>query len=121
VGGVAALEAASGVSRVSSSLLPKLVHHTKFLCKQGNLIVRNALVFRYGNLGAGSGHSYDLDPTGAGVSAILHPHPTRTEMGSGAGLVLHPWLTRRVPKKSPTIFFTRHPSGPTQLGAHLNA
>jgi hypothetical protein len=51
----------------------------------------------------------------------LHPHPTRIEMGSGTGLVLHPRVTRQVPKKSLVIFFTRHPSGPAQLGAHLNA
>jgi hypothetical protein len=44
VGGVAALEAAPGVLGVSSPLLPKLVHHLKFLYKQGNLIIKNALV-----------------------------------------------------------------------------
>jgi hypothetical protein len=47
----------------------------------------------------------------------LHPHTTRTETGSNAGLVLHP----RVTEKSPTVFFTCHPNGADQLGAHLNA
>jgi hypothetical protein len=37
VGGVTTLEAASGVLGASSPLLPKLVHHPKFPCKQGIL------------------------------------------------------------------------------------
>jgi hypothetical protein len=44
VGGVAALEAAIGVKGVSSPLLLKLVHHSKFPCKQGNLIIENDLI-----------------------------------------------------------------------------
>jgi hypothetical protein len=44
VGGVAALEAAPGVSGASSPLLLKLVHRPKFHCKQSNLIIENALV-----------------------------------------------------------------------------
>jgi hypothetical protein len=44
VGGVAALKATSGVSGVSSPLLPKLVHRLKFPYKQDNLIIGNALV-----------------------------------------------------------------------------
>jgi hypothetical protein len=44
VGGVTALVAASGASGASSSLLPELVHRLKFSCKQGNLVIRNALV-----------------------------------------------------------------------------
>jgi hypothetical protein len=79
------------------------------------------IVIRDDNSGVGSGHPQVSDPTVASVGTILHPHPTRTEMGSGMGLVLHPRVTRRVPKKSPVIFFTRHPNGPAQLGAHLNA
>jgi hypothetical protein len=51
----------------------------------------------------------------------LHPHPTRIETGLGTSLVFDPWVTQRVPKKSPTIFFTRHARGPAQLGDHLNA
>jgi hypothetical protein len=44
VGGITAFKTAPGVLGVSSPLLPKLVHHLKFPCKQGNLIVGNALV-----------------------------------------------------------------------------
>jgi hypothetical protein len=44
VGVVIALEAASRVSGVSSPLLPKFVHHSKFSYKQGNLVVGNAFV-----------------------------------------------------------------------------
>jgi hypothetical protein len=44
VGGVAALEAPSGVLGASSPLLLKLVHHPKFPFKQDNLIVGNALI-----------------------------------------------------------------------------
>jgi hypothetical protein len=44
VGGVTAHEAAPGVSGASSPLLQKLVHHPKFSCKQGNLIIENALI-----------------------------------------------------------------------------
>jgi hypothetical protein len=39
----------------------------------------------------------------------LHPHPSRTEIGSSASLVLHLRVTRWVPEKSLAIFFTRHP------------
>jgi hypothetical protein len=44
LGCVATLEIATGVSGVSSPLLLKLVHRSKFPYKQGNLVVRNALV-----------------------------------------------------------------------------
>jgi hypothetical protein len=49
VGVVIALEAASRVSGVSSPLLPKFVHHPKFSCKQGNLVVGNAFVLFIGS------------------------------------------------------------------------
>jgi hypothetical protein len=51
----------------------------------------------------------------------LHPHPTCTETGSGAGLILHPQVTPRVLEKSPAIFFTRHPSGLAQLNSQAQA
>jgi hypothetical protein len=41
---VAGLEAALRVLRVSSPLLPKLVHRPKFSSKQDNLVIRNALI-----------------------------------------------------------------------------
>jgi hypothetical protein len=44
VGGVTALESAPGVPGASSPLLLKLVHCLKFPCKQGNLVVGNALI-----------------------------------------------------------------------------
>jgi hypothetical protein len=44
VGGVTVLEAALRVLGVSSPLLLKLVHRPKFPCKQGNLVIGNALI-----------------------------------------------------------------------------
>jgi hypothetical protein len=44
VGGVTALESAPGVPGASSPLLLKLVHCLKFPCKQGNLVIGNALI-----------------------------------------------------------------------------
>jgi hypothetical protein len=49
VGGVATLEEAPEVLEASSPLLPKLVHHLKFPCKQGNLIVGNAVILLIGS------------------------------------------------------------------------
>jgi hypothetical protein len=49
VGSVTALKVAPGVLGVSSSLFLKLVHRPKFSCKQGNLIIRNALVLLIGS------------------------------------------------------------------------
>jgi hypothetical protein len=53
VGGVTTVEAAPGVSRVSSPLLPKLVHRPKFSWKQGNIVIGNALVLLNGNYNKG--------------------------------------------------------------------
>jgi hypothetical protein len=44
VSGVIALKIAPRVSGASSPLLLKLVHHPKFSCKQGNLVIGNALI-----------------------------------------------------------------------------
>jgi hypothetical protein len=44
VGGATALEIAPRVSGASSPLLLKLVHCPKFHCKQGNLVIGNALI-----------------------------------------------------------------------------
>jgi hypothetical protein len=44
VSGVTALEAAPRVLGASPPLLPKHEHRPKFPCKQGNLIIRNALI-----------------------------------------------------------------------------
>jgi hypothetical protein len=44
VGGVATLEAAPRVLEVLSPLLLKLVQCPKFPCKQGNLVIGNALI-----------------------------------------------------------------------------
>jgi hypothetical protein len=60
-------------------------------------------------------------PDGCGRGCNFAPAPDPHRDGFGRGLVLHPRVTRRVLKKSLAIFFTRHPSSPAQLGAHLNA
>jgi hypothetical protein len=49
VGGVATLEAAPGVSGISSHLLLKLVKRPKIPCKQANLVIRNALILLIGS------------------------------------------------------------------------
>jgi hypothetical protein len=49
VGGVAALKAALGVSGVSSPLILKIMQCPKFSCKQGNLVIENALILLIGS------------------------------------------------------------------------
>jgi hypothetical protein len=49
VGGVTTFEIALRVSSISSPLLSKVVHHTNFPYKQGNLIIGNALVLLIGS------------------------------------------------------------------------
>jgi hypothetical protein len=49
VGGVTELKTTLGVLRFSSPILSKLVHRPKFPCKQGNLVVENALVLLIGS------------------------------------------------------------------------
>jgi hypothetical protein len=71
VGGVAALEAAPGVLGVASPLLLKLVHCPKFLCKHGNLVVRNALIFVIGSCSKRRQSKLQRGPDGVSGVSIL--------------------------------------------------
>jgi hypothetical protein len=73
-----------------------------------------------GNLGAGSGHPHVLDLTGCGCGYNFAPAPNPHRDGFERGFSLALTGDPMGARKSTTIFFTRYPGGPTQLGAHLN-
>jgi hypothetical protein len=60
-------------------------------------------------------------PDGCGRGCNFAPTPDPHRDGFGRGFSFTPKGDLTGVKKSLTIFFTRHPSSPAQLGAHLNA